>query len=207
LRSHIAIVPQSPILFPTTILENIIYGLPEGSPFASLEAAVLAAKDAGIHGFISSLPNSYNTAVGEGGQGLSGGQAQSIAIARALIRRPKVLILDEATSALDAVSAEMVRETVRRLMERGREGGEGGMAVLIIAHGVEMMRICERIVVLESGMIVEAGSFEELKRRGGAFCRLIGGSPGAGGVVVEQERAWSPIERRNRMTWLRKGSI
>jgi len=200
-------VPQSPILFPTTIFQNIIYGLPEGSPFASLESAVIAARDAGIDEFISSLPNSYHTIVGEGGQGLSGGQAQRIAIARALVRRPKVLILDEATSALDAVSAEMVRDTVKRLMERGRESGEGGMAVLVIAHGVEMMRICERIVVLKAGQIVEVGGFEELRRKGGEFCRLIGESGGGGRGGVVEEGVMSPVESRNRRSWMRKGSV
>ena len=175
LRSHIAIVPQSPTLFPATILENIIYGLPEGSPLANLNAATLAARDAGIDEFVSSLPNGYQTLVGDGGQGLSGGQTQRLAIARALFRRPKVLILDEATSVLDAISAGMVRETISKLVERGQESGAGGMAVLVIAHGVEMMRIWERIVVLEGGQIAEVGSFDELKGRGGAFARLIGG--------------------------------
>jgi ATP-binding cassette subfamily B (MDR/TAP) protein 1 len=103
-------VPQQPTLFPTSILENIIYGLPECSPFATLGEAMHAANDAGIYDFISSLPNSYHTIIGDREQGISRGQAQRIAIARALVRRPKVLILDEATSALDAVSAEMVRD-------------------------------------------------------------------------------------------------
>jgi len=113
--------------------------------------------------------------LGRGGQGLSGGQMQRIAIARALMRRPKMLILDEATSALDAVSAEMVRKTIKKLVEKGRKSGEGGMAVLVIAHGVEMMRICDRIVVLEAGQIIETGSFEELTRKGGEFARLVEG--------------------------------
>lgn len=176
LRSHMAIVPQSPILFPTTVLENIIYGLPEFSPLATPKAAELAARDAGIHDFISSLPKGYQTTIGDGGQDLSGGQAQRVAIARALVRRPKLLILDEATSALDAVSAEMVRETINKLIERGRQSGEDSIAVLIIGHAVEMMRICEKIVVLEAGHIAEVGKFEELKGEGGVFARLIGGT-------------------------------
>jgi ATP-binding cassette subfamily B (MDR/TAP) protein 1 len=197
LRSHIAIVPQSPSLFPATILENIIYGLPEGSPLANLNAK-LAPRDAGIDEFVSSLPNGYQTLVGDGGQGLSGGQTQRIAIARALVRRPKVLILDEATSALDAISAGMVRETISKLVERGQESGAGGMAVLVIAHGVEMMRICERIVVLEGGQIAEDGSFDELKWRGGAFARLIGGIRDGGRVEGEEKQVISSIEPRNR---------
>ncbi|KAE9366947.1 P-loop containing nucleoside triphosphate hydrolase protein [Stipitochalara longipes BDJ] len=179
LRSHIAIVPQQPILFPTSILENIIYGLPEGSPFANLTTATLAARDAGIDEFIISLPNGYQTMVGDGGQGLSGGQTQRIAIARALVRRPKLLILDEATSALDAISAEMIRQTIKTLIERGRQIGEGGIAVLVITHAVEMMRVCEKIVVLDAGTIAESGGFEELKSRGGLFARLIEANSGS----------------------------
>jgi ATP-binding cassette, subfamily B (MDR/TAP), member 1 len=198
LRSHMAIVPQSPTLFPATILENIIYGLPEVSPLANLNAAVLAAKDAGMHEFISSLPHAYQTVIGGGGQGLSGGQAQRIAIARALVRRPKLLILDEPTSALDAVSAELVRATINKLMKKhGRRSTEGGMAVLIIAHAVEMMRICEKIVVLEDGQIVEVGSFEELKKKEGAFARLIEGSDGKS--KVEEET--NTTERTTRKSW------
>jgi ATP-binding cassette subfamily B (MDR/TAP) protein 1 len=162
-------------MFPTSILENIIYGLPECSAFATLGEAMHAASDAGIHEFISSLPNSYHTIIGDGGQGLSGGQAQRIAIARALVRRLKVLILDEATSALDAVSAEMVRETIKSLMERKRQDGED-MMVLVVTHAVEMMKICQRTVVLEAPRIAEVGSFEELKERDGAFARLIDGT-------------------------------
>jgi len=201
LRSFISFVPQQPLLFPSSILSNITYGLPEGSPFANIDAASFAAGDAGIHDFIMSLPNGYATLIGEGGMGLSGGQAQRIAIARALVRRPKVLILDEATSALDAVSVEVVRATVKRLLERGRESGEGGIAVLVISHGVEMMRIASEVVVIEDGRVVERGGFKELKRNGGAFSRLIGvkAKPGE----VEQKRLMTPIKGmgRNRESW------
>lgn len=134
--------------------------------------------------------------------GLSGGQAQRIAIARALVRRPKLLILDEATSALDAVSAEVIRATVRKLMERGRESQEGGMAVLIISHNVEMMRVADTVVVIEAGRVVERGSFKELRNRGGKFTELIGGVTEKN---VEIERVMTPVRGRNRMTW-RKGS-
>lgn len=196
LRSFISFVPQQPLLFPSSIFSNIIYGLAEGSPFTNIEAARLAAEEAGIHDFIMSLSNGYATLIGDGGMGLSGGQAQRIAIARALVRRPKVLILDEATSALDAVSAEAVRDTVRRLLERGRESGEGGIAVLIISHSVEMMRIVSEVVVIEDGQVVERGGFEELKRKGGAFSRLIGVKLQP--VDLEQRRTMTPIKGMGR---------
>ncbi|KAK0122067.1 hypothetical protein ONS95_010331 [Cadophora gregata] len=200
-RSFISCVPQQPHLFPSSILSNIIYGLAEGSPFANVEAVSRAAEEAGIHDFIMSLPNGYLTLIGEGGMGLSGGQAQRIAIARALVRHPKVLILDEATSALDAVSAEAVRDTVRRILERGRKSGGGGMAVLIISHGVEMMRIASEVVVIEDGKVVECGGFEELKSRGGAFSRLIGTKVKPGDV--EQKEPMTPVKGlgRNRESW------
>lgn len=202
LRSFISIVPQTPLLFPASIYDNIIYGLPEGSPFATFASAVHAASDAGIHDFISSLETGYHTLIGDGGMGLSGGQAQRIAIARALVRRPKLLILDEATSALDAVSAEAIRETVRKLMERGRESEEGGMAVLIISHNVEMMRVADTVVMIEDGRVVESGSFRELRGRGGKFAALIGS---VREKDVDMERVITPVRGRNRMTW-RKGS-
>ncbi|ESZ90092.1 hypothetical protein SBOR_9525 [Sclerotinia borealis F-4128] len=173
LRASISLVPQTPILFPATILHNIIYGLPESSSCANLPSAIAAAKDAGIHEFITSLPQSYNTTVGDGGQELSGGQAQRIVIARALVRKPKLLILDEATSGLDGGSAEVVRETVQRLRKKE------GMATLVVSHTVEMMKMAGRVVVMEEGKIVEKGGFEELKNRvGGKFGALIGEEPG-----------------------------
>lgn len=119
LRSLVAIVSQTPVLFPGTIAENISYGLAATSRLASPTNVRAAAEAAGIHDFIVSLPNGYETLVGEGGTGLSGGQAQRVAIARALARRPHVLILDEATSALDAESADVVRQTVKRLVQQG----------------------------------------------------------------------------------------
>ncbi|KAL2061268.1 hypothetical protein VTL71DRAFT_7541 [Oculimacula yallundae] len=208
LRSFIAFVPQQPLLFPSSVLSNITYGLAEGSPFANIEAASHAAEEAGIHEFIMSLPNGYATLIGEGGMGLSGGQAQRIAIARALVRRPKVLILDEATSALDAISAEAVRDTVRRLLERGREAGEGGMAVLLISHGVEMMKIAREVVVIENGRVVERGGFDELKRKGGAFSRLIGVKvPERGELARDMTPVKGVGRNRESWAWLRKSSV
>tara|TARA_R110002003_G_scaffold207_1_gene15946 strand:+ start:11863 stop:15024 length:3162 start_codon:yes stop_codon:yes gene_type:complete len=119
LRSRLAIVSQSPLIFPGTIAANISYGLSPSSPLASLANIRAAAESAGVAEFIDSLPNEYQTLIGEGGTGLSGGQAQRIAIARALVRDPDILILDEATSALDMASASIIRDTVRRLVRSG----------------------------------------------------------------------------------------
>ncbi|TAQ91114.1 hypothetical protein B7494_g532 [Chlorociboria aeruginascens] len=210
LRSSISIVSQTAVLFPTTIYENIIYGLHERSPYNNILAAKSVAMDVGIHDFIASLPLGYNTQIGEGGQGLSGGQAQRITIARALIRRPKILILDEATSALDNESAKGIRETVRKIQRRANLGE--GMAILIISHDIEMMRIAEKVVVLEAGKMVEMGSFEELRTKGKAFQRLT-----EGGFVdrrnredeskQDKERFMTPVRATRREEWGRGGSV
>lgn len=114
-----------------------------------------------------SLDAGYGTLIGDGGMGLSGGQAQRIAIARALVRQPKVLILDEATSALDGENAEGVRRVVRELISEG-------IAVVMVSHNIEMMRLADMVVVVEEGKVVERGGFEQLCRRRGAFAKLIG---------------------------------
>jgi ATP-binding cassette subfamily B (MDR/TAP) protein 1 len=116
LRSRMAIVSQTPVLFPGTVAENIAYGLSPSLPESSIESIRAAASAAGICEFIDSLPQGYNTLIGEGGTGLSGGQAQRLCIARALVRNPNILILDEATSALDVASAQTIRETILRLV-------------------------------------------------------------------------------------------
>lgn len=184
LRSQTAIVSQTPILFPATIEENIRYGLSPSSPLSNQSNIEAAATEAGIHEFITSLPHGYSTVVGEGGQGLSGGQAQRISIARALVRRPRILILDEATSALDPESSEQICETISKLVRRApsknkryshlvKDEGMGEMAVVIITHNVDMMRVAETIVVLDKGTVVEVGGFQELIRRRGNFAALV----------------------------------
>lgn len=207
LRTFIATVPQQPHLFPSSILSNILYGLPEDHPFATLPHAECAAKDAGIHEFILSLPDGYNTLIGEGGICLSGGQVQRIAIARAIVRRPSILILDEATSALDAISAKGIREMIGRFLD-GEQDQE--RCVVTISHGVEMMKIADEIVVIEGGKVVEKGGFEELRSLGGRFCDLIG-EKGMKGKGKEEESASiglgleadivTPVDPRKKQNW------
>ncbi|KAI1372387.1 P-loop containing nucleoside triphosphate hydrolase protein [Hypoxylon crocopeplum] len=182
LRSHIGYVPQAPFLFPASLAVNIAYGLPEDSPLRDLENLERAAKEAGIHDFIYSLEAGYDTVVGDGGQTLSGGQAQRVCIARALARRPKILILDEPTSALDAESAEVVRDTIESLMEAARTGlptshhtGREELAVIVVTHNRDMMRMVDRIVVIDQGRVAESGSYDELLAKKGKFTELLSG--------------------------------
>ncbi|KAF2437037.1 P-loop containing nucleoside triphosphate hydrolase protein [Tothia fuscella] len=175
LRNLITIVSQTPTLFPTSISGNIVYGLRKGDPLNTAANVRSAAVAAGIHDFISSLPEGYDTLIGEGGMGLSGGQAQRIAIARALARRPNVLILDEATSALDVESAQIIRDTVRDLLVEDRRQGGRSMTVIIITHSKDMMSMAERIIMMDKGKVVEQGGYDELIRRNGEFARLLRG--------------------------------
>lgn len=160
LRKHIAMVPQETILFRGTIAENISYG----RPGASRDEIVEVAKAANAHDFISEMPDGYETHLGEGGVGLSGGQRQRIAIARALLRDPRILILDEATSSLDAASEGVVQDALDKLM-RGR-------TTLIIAHRLSTVTKADRILVLDRGRMVESGRFDELVGSSGLFAQL-----------------------------------
>ena len=159
-RRQLGLVSQEPALFATTLAENIGFGL-EG---ASREQVETAAKAANAHGFITDLPDGYETFVGERGVQLSGGQRQRIAIARAVLRNPKVLLLDEATSALDLES--------ERVVQAALEGLQSGRTCVVVAHRLTTIRNAHCIAVMRAGAVLEAGTHDELKARNGAYAKL-----------------------------------
>ena len=155
LRSLIGYVPQNIKLSSDTIAKNILYAIDSQLPLASQESLEEASRLAGINNFIHSLPDGYNTRIGEGGLGLSVGQIQRIGIARALARRPRLLIMDEPTSNLDHEAATHVRESVKSLVQQGT-------TVIMATHSVEMMKCLDRLVVIEAGRATESGPWAEL---------------------------------------------
>ncbi|XP_014242218.1 multidrug resistance protein 1-like isoform X2 [Cimex lectularius] len=164
LRSHIGLVTQEPVLFDCSIKENIAYGAREPSKVKDNQIFE-AAKTANIHDFIVNLPQGYATMVGDRGAKLSGGQKQRIAIARALIRDPKILLLDEATSALDTESEKIVQEA----LDRARKGRTS----IVIAHRLSTIQNADVIVVIHQGRVAEKGTHEELKNMRGLYYELI----------------------------------
>ncbi|KAI5857410.1 P-loop containing nucleoside triphosphate hydrolase protein [Durotheca rogersii] len=180
LRTHFGYVPQAAFLFPASLAANIFYGLGKDSPLRTLDNLERAAREAGIHEFIHGLAAGYDTVVGDGGQALSGGQAQRVCIARALARRPSALILDEPTSALDTESAEAVRHTIETLMRPAEASvypsmAREGMSVIVVTHSEDMMHMMDRIAVVDEGRVVEVGSYDELLARKGKFTALVNG--------------------------------
>jgi len=160
LRAAIGIVPQDTVLFNDSIYYNIQYGRPE----APREEVIAAAKSAHIHDFIESLPDRYDTTVGERGLKLSGGEKQRVAIARALLKNPPILIFDEATSALDSKTEKAIQAEL--------EQAAIGRTTLVIAHRLSTVMNADQILVLDQGRIVERGTHQDLLAREGTYAQM-----------------------------------
>jgi ATP-binding cassette subfamily B protein len=160
LRKHVALVLQENAILPTTVAENIAYGVPGASLDAIRQAAVLAGAD----GFIQALPQQYSTVLTEGGLNLSGGQRQRISIARALATEAPILVLDEPTSALDPHSEQMITETLHGL--------KGHRTIVLVSHRLSTVFDCDRIYVMDAGKIVEQGTHDQLLALGGFYYRM-----------------------------------
>ncbi|MBI2914666.1 MAG: ATP-binding cassette domain-containing protein [Firmicutes bacterium] len=161
LREQVGIVPQETFLFSGTVAENIAYSRPEATPLE----IIVAARIANAHDFVSKLPDGYDTRLGRRGQDLSGGERQRLAIARAILHNPRILILDEATGAVDTETERKIQEALERLV-RGR-------TTFAIAHRLSTLRNADRLLVIEKGKNVECGTHEELVRKKGAYHKLL----------------------------------
>jgi ATP-binding cassette subfamily B protein len=160
LRQHIAFVPQQPTLFSTNVWENLRYGQPD----ALKEEMLAAARDANAEEFLNKLPQGFDSFLGEQGVRLSGGQRQRLAIARAILRDPKLLLLDEATSALDAESERMVQEALLRLMQE--------RTTIVIAHRLATVIHADQIAVMDQGRLVALGTHQQLLQTSPLYSRL-----------------------------------
>ena len=159
-RKQIAVVPQNTILFSGTIRENITYGLENISD----DEIWSVIHEVGLEDLLDKMPDGLDTPLGEHGDRLSGGQKQRISIARALIRKPKIIIFDEATSALDSASEKKVQEATDHMM--------GKCTTFIVAHRLSTIRKADRIAFIKDGSVTEIGSYEELMAKKGYFYRL-----------------------------------
>ena len=160
LRAHIAMIPQESTLFNRSLMENIRYGKPN----ATDKEVIAAAKKAHIHDFIMSLPNKYESKVGERGVMLSGGERQRVAIARAILKNAPILILDEATSALDSESERYIQDSLKNLMK--------GKTVIAIAHRLSTLNEMDELVVLKNGKIIETGKHSDLLEKSGEYAKF-----------------------------------
>jgi ATP-binding cassette, subfamily B, bacterial HlyB/CyaB len=157
LREQIGIVSQDPLLFEGTVQDNIVINYPD----ATTEEIITAAKIAVAHDFIMSLPNGYNTRVGERGSNLSGGQKQRLAIARTILQRPRLLILDEATSALDY---DTERQVCNNLVNTFK-----GITIFCITHRLRTVKSVDQILVMDKGIVAEVGTHDELTQQRGLY--------------------------------------
>jgi len=160
LRGGIGLVSQDPFIFTGTVHENIALG----RPGATREQVIAAAHDAGLDEFIAGLPERYETVIGERGSNLSGGQRQRLAIARALLRQPHVLIFDEATSHLDTATESAIQQNLREAL--------AGRTVVLVAHRMSTIREADLIYVLHRGRVAEQGTHRQLMARGGLYRAL-----------------------------------
>ena len=160
-RDQIGYVQQEPIMFRDTIFNNIAYSKPGASP----DEVINVADIANAHGFISRLPNAYDTVLGERGTGLSGGEKQRLSIARAVIKNPSILIFDEATSAVDSETEKLIQDAIDNIVY--------GRTTLMIAHRLSTLRKANKIIVVDQGNILEFGTPEELMAKKGKFYKLV----------------------------------
>jgi ABC-type multidrug transport system fused ATPase/permease subunit len=160
LRRQVAVVLQDSFLFNNTVAQNLLYGKPD----ATEDELIAAARTANADDFITKLPEGFDTELGERGVKLSGGQKQRLALARAILADPKILILDEATSSVDAEAEYLIQQALERVLK--------GRTALVIAHRLSTIRNADKILVLDAGRIVEAGNHTELMERGGLYSRL-----------------------------------
>ncbi|MCX6820250.1 MAG: ABC transporter ATP-binding protein [Candidatus Adlerbacteria bacterium] len=180
LRNEISFVPQEPVLFHRTLMENIRYG----RRGASDKDVIEAAKQAHCHEFISQLKDGYNTYVGERGVKLSGGERQRVAIARAILKNSPILVLDEATSSLDSESEALIQDALKTLME--------GKTVIVIAHRLSTIMNMDRIVVIENGVVAATGTHDELLEHKGLYHKLW--SIQAGGFIADDGSGTEIVE-------------